>query len=87
MAAEDVTATLGASWHLDKRVNISIIAAILLQAAIGVWQVAKMDSRLFSVEEKVVALQKRDEEERKVVEDVRGDLREIKAIVTRMEKK
>lgn len=78
------------SWHLDKRVNISIITALLVQAAIGVWQVAKMDSRLWGVEEKVTVLQRRDEDGRKTIDEVRGDVREIKTLVkvlTEKEKK
>lgn len=66
---------------MDKRVNISIITALLVQAAIGVWQVAKMDSRLFSVEEKITKLERSDDKDREVFDVLRGDVREIKTIV------
>jgi hypothetical protein len=77
----DGQSTVLESWHLDKRVNISIITALLFQAAIGVWQVAKMDSRLLGVEEKVTHLQRRDDSTRTALESVSGDVREIKTIV------
>jgi hypothetical protein len=38
------------SWHLDKRVNVSIILMLAAQIAGGIWFASKMDSRLTSVE-------------------------------------
>jgi hypothetical protein len=68
------------SWHLDKRVNISIIAALFFQACVGVWQVSKMDSRVGSAEEKIATLQRYGEQDRKSVTDLVSDVREIKTI-------
>lgn len=39
------------SWHLDKKVPISIIATILFQTAGLIWWASKMDSRVASLEE------------------------------------
>lgn len=39
------------SWHLDKRVPVGIILAIVLQTAGLVWWASKMDSRIASLED------------------------------------
>lgn len=39
-----------ARWHLDKRVPIALIFAMLLQSAGLVWWVSKLDSRVSQVE-------------------------------------
>lgn len=79
MSAAEQTDVSG-SWHLDKRVNISIIVALLVQAAVGVWQVSKMDSRVASAEEKIADLRRNGEADRKSVNDLVSDVREIKTI-------
>ena len=38
------------SWHLDKRVNVSIILMLAAQMAGGIWFASKMDSRIGNVE-------------------------------------
>ena len=38
------------NWHLDKKVPISIIAALVLNASAGVWYAAKMDNRVGNLE-------------------------------------
>jgi hypothetical protein len=37
-------------WHLDKKVPISIIAAILFQFAGGLWFISKLDARIAALE-------------------------------------
>jgi hypothetical protein len=69
------------NWHLDKRVNISIIAVLIGQAAIGVWQVSKMDSRTTYLEKEVLVLQRNVDEDRKAAGLIREDLREIKTML------
>lgn len=41
-------------WHLDKKVPISIIGAMLFQAAIAVWFASKLDARVGIIEEKLI---------------------------------
>lgn len=38
-------------WTLDKRVPLALIIAISIQTAAGVWFLAKLDSRVGSLEE------------------------------------
>lgn len=38
-------------WHLDKKVPISIIAALLMQFVAGLWFVSKLESRIVALEE------------------------------------
>jgi hypothetical protein len=71
----------GGSWHLDKRVNISIIGVLLTQIIVGAWQVSKMDSRVGAVEEKVATLQRYGEADRQSIGAMREDLREIKTML------
>jgi len=40
----------GGSWHLDKRVPIATIGAIVLQALALGWMVSSMDSRIAALE-------------------------------------
>ncbi len=45
-----------AEWHLDRKVSVSIIAALLIQAGGALWYAAQADSRLSQVEESLVEL-------------------------------
>lgn len=38
------------AWHLDKKVPIAILAAIIMQGVVGVWWVSKLDSRVAHLE-------------------------------------
>lgn len=40
----------GGQWHLDKRIPIAIIVAILVNSGLGVWYASKLDSRVTAVE-------------------------------------
>lgn len=42
------------NWHLDKKVPIAMIVAILGQAVFFVWMVAKFDSRLEALERQMI---------------------------------
>lgn len=44
-----------AEWHLDKKVPIALILAVLTQSAGFVWAAAKFDARLDSVERQLQA--------------------------------
>ena len=69
------------NWHLDKRVNVSIILVLLGQLILGAWYASKMDSRVAVVEEKVVNLQRNEDEDRKTAGAIKEDLREIKTML------
>ena len=74
-------------WHLDKRVNVSIILVLLGQMVLGAWYASKMDSRVSQVEEKVSHLQKNEDEDRKVSSLIKEDLREIKLMLKLLSEK
>ncbi len=74
-------------WHLDKRVNVSIILVLLGQMVLGAWYASKMDSRVSQVEEKVWHLQKNEDEDRKVSALIKEDLREIKLMLKLLSEK
>ena len=74
-------------WHLDKRVNVSVILVLLGQMVLGAWYASKMDSRVSQVEEKVSHLQKNEDEDRKVSALIKEDLREIKLMLKLLSEK
>ena len=74
-------------WHLDKRVNVSVILVLLGQMVLGAWYASKMDSRVSQVEEKVSHLQKNGDEDRKVSALIKEDLREIKLMLKLLSEK
>lgn len=74
-------------WHLDKRVNVSIILVLLGQMVLGAWYASKMDSRVSQVEEKVSHLQKNEDDDRKVSALIKEDLREIKLMLKLLSEK
>ena len=62
------------SWHLDKKVNISVIIAILMLAiSIFVWG-SKIEQRVAIVES---ATARQDQEFRRYVVEMREDVREL----------
>lgn len=48
-------------WHLDKRVPISIIAALFVQFLGGVWFVSKLESRIMALEMSQAEQRERDD--------------------------
>jgi hypothetical protein len=57
-------------WHLDKRVPISLILFVLLQAVSTIWFASKLDSRLTRLEEEKILQHETDrtqDQERKDV--------------------
>lgn len=65
MADDDKT-----QWHLNAKVPLSIIAAILFQSACFIWYGAKLDAKVQQTSEQVVVLQnwrdKQDDERLKI---------------------
>ena len=54
-------------WHLDKRVPITLILTLLIQAAAGLWFAAKMDARVIALEEGRVEQRLRDDRQDRAV--------------------
>jgi hypothetical protein len=44
------------SWHLDKKVPLAFILAILAQTVVAIWYGGKMDHRIEVTEQKIVDL-------------------------------
>lgn len=64
------------SWHLDKKVPISLIAALLMQFAMGIWAIAdiKKDVEILKVE--ASRQHDRDDRQDKTTADALLQLRE-----------
>jgi hypothetical protein len=48
-------------WHLDRKVPIGIIVALIAQLGTMVWYASKMESRIFALESLQAAQHERDE--------------------------
>jgi hypothetical protein len=57
MSATESHANPLESWHLDKRVNVSLIVVLSGQIAAGIWFASKMDSRLSAVEARTTLIE------------------------------
>jgi hypothetical protein len=66
------------NWHLDRRVPIALVAGLLMQMAVGMWWVAKMDSRMERGEQRMVRLEAHEEIATALQASVARDLGEIK---------
>lgn len=70
-----------ARWHLDKKVPISIIAALFVQFLGGVWFMSKIESRVVALETAKVAQERIDERQDQrageAVNLVRSDIQEL----------
>lgn len=44
-------------WHLDKRVPISLIAAIIMQTGVFVWMLSEMRTEIAHNEERIISLE------------------------------
>ena len=56
-------------WHLDKKVPITIIFALLAQGAAGLWFVSKLESRIYALESKELSQRDRDDRQDNAVRD------------------
>jgi hypothetical protein len=74
-------------WHLDKKVPIGIIAAMLLQFAGGLWFVSKLDARILALEEaKVVQAQRDDRQDGGAKESRAEVLRSLERIDEKLDR-
>ena len=75
-------------WHLDKRVPISLIIAIIIQTMSFVWFFSKMDSRIASLESGAITQKERDDRQDNNVKDglntLRADIKEIDRKIDRL---
>ena len=67
-------------WHLDKKVPLSIIIALMLQTAALVMWGAKLDMRVGAVESKAA-------DQQVVIEAMRGSQTSLKVSLTRIEER
>ena len=58
------------SWHLDKKVPLSLIFAMLIQAAMVIWAVADIKKDVEILKSRVVTLQDRDDRQDKTLGEV-----------------
>jgi hypothetical protein len=66
------------NWHLDRRVPIALVMGLVMQMAVGMWWVSKMDSRMERGEQRMVRLEAHDEISTSLQASVARDLGEIK---------
>lgn len=68
-------------WHLDKKVPISIIAVLVMQAVAGLWVIAEIRSDVNVLKAAKLAQEARDDRQDKTTADavnlVRGDIQEL----------
>ena len=58
------------SWHLDKKVPLSLIFAMLIQAAMVIWAVADIKKDVEILKSRVTAQQDRDDRQDKTLGEV-----------------
>ena len=68
------------SWHLDKKVPLSLIFALLIQAAMVIWAVADIKKDVEILKSRVTAQQDRDDRQDKSMSDA------VQQFVSRLER-
>lgn len=69
------------SWHLDKKVPVSLIAVVLFQLVAWVWVAADMNSRIAHLEE----LDMENRKVNRIVYGMQADITNIKGSLVRIE--
>lgn len=68
-------------WHLDKKVPISIIAALFFQFLGGVWFMSRLEGRVVALEAAKAAQERTDDRQDRATSEavglVRGDIQEL----------
>jgi len=57
------------SWHLDKKVPLSLIFAMLIQAAMVIWAIADIKKDVEILKSRVATQQDRDDRQDKIMSD------------------
>jgi len=68
------------SWHLDKKVPLSLIFAMLIQAAMVIWAVADIKKDVEILKSRVATQQDRDDRQDKSMSDA------VQQFVSRLER-
>ncbi len=63
------------SWHLDKKVPLSLIFAMLIQAAMVIWAVADIKKDVEVLKSQIMQQHDRDERQDKTVGEIVAELR------------
>lgn len=63
------------SWHLDKKVPLSLIFAMLIQAAMVIWAVADIKKDVEILKSHVTTQSDRDERQDRTVNEIVAELR------------
>lgn len=66
-------------WHLDKRIPIALILAVLMQGLTVAWYAATLSSRVDAIDRRTANLEARDDQDRSASRDLARDIGEIKA--------
>ena len=75
------------NWHLDKKLPIGIIAAMLLQFAGGLWFVSKLDARIYSLEAATVMQREVDQRQDDSARATRAEvLRQLERIDEKLDR-
>jgi RPA family protein len=78
------------SWHLDKKVPVAIIFAMVGQLLLAVWVMSALYSRVDHIEARTTQLEAHNDEDRRVSALVSRDLGEIKGqlaiLISRMQR-
>lgn len=75
-----MTAPTKESWHLDKKVPLSLIFAMLIQAAMVIWAVADIKKDVEILKSRVTTQQDRDDRQDKSMSDA------VQQFVSRLER-
>lgn len=74
-------------WHLDKKVPIGIIVAMLVQFAGGLWFVSKLDSRIYTLETAAVMQREIDQRQDDSARATRAEvLRQLERIDEKLDR-
>ena len=74
-------------WHLDKKVPIGIIVAMLAQFAGGLWFVSKLDARVYSLETAAVMQRETDQRQDDSARSTRAEvLRQLERIDEKLDR-
>lgn len=75
-------------WHLDKKVPLSLIFAMLLQAGMVIWAIADIKKDVEVLKDRTAAQADRDNRQDRAAYEavalVREDLREVKALLNKL---
>mgnify|MGYP001426105342 FL=1 len=75
-------------WHLDKKVPLSLIFAMLVQAAMAIWAIADIKKDVEVLKAAMVQQLDRDNRQDRATADavglVREDIKEVKVMLSRL---